>query len=139
MQLVRGVSPAYYLWEHLQEFPALSNRDVVAAAIEAGFALENWQLGRARRCWKMVVVAAREAGHSAGEQRITLRRLVTDIDRVRDAVELVLFDGRLPPDLAARAARSAAKMCNRAVEHAMEAYWEALRMNGELAVPVPSW
>jgi hypothetical protein len=139
MELEREVSPATYLWEHRHEFPDFSNPDVLPAAIEAGIALEHWQFDRARRCWRIVVAAAREAGRSAGLERVTLRRVVSDIDRVRDAIEVVLFDGRLPPDLAVRAARSTAKMCNRAVEHAMAAYWEALRSSGENVRPAPTW
>ncbi|MGD8700362.1 MAG: hypothetical protein PVJ43_13790 [Gemmatimonadales bacterium] len=139
MELEREVSPATYLWEHRHEFPDFSNPDVLPAAIEVGMALENWQLDRARRGWRIVVSAAREAGRSAGLARVTLRGIVGDIDRVRDAVELVLFDGRLPPDLAVRAARSTAKMCNRAIEHAIASYWEALRSGGNEVQPVPTW
>jgi len=139
MELEREVSPATYLWEHRHEFPDFSNPDVLPAAIEAGIALENWQLDRARRCWRTVVAAAREAGRSAALNSVTLRGIVGDIDRVRDAIEVVLFDGRLPPDVAVRAARSTAKMCNRAVEHAIAAYWEALRVGGEYVRRVPTW
>ncbi len=139
MELEREVSPATYLWEHRHEFPDFSNPDVLPAAIEAGIALENWQLDRARRCWRTVVAAAREAGRSAGRNRVSLRSIVGDIDRVRDAIEVVLFDGRLPPDLAVRAARSTAKMCNRAVEHALAAYWETIRFSGENIPPIPTW
>jgi hypothetical protein len=51
----------------------------------------------------------------------------------------VLFDGRLPPDLAVRAARCTAKMCNRAVEHVIAAYWEALRAGEENVRRAPTW
>ena len=37
-----------------------------------------------------------------------MRTIIGAIDRVRDAVEVVLFDGRLPPDLAVRAAETVA-------------------------------
>jgi len=80
-------------------------------------------LERARGSWRIVVRAARDAGRAARQAGLTPRRLVSDIDRLRDSVETVLFDGLLPPDLAARAARAAAKMCARAVEHALDAYW----------------
>lgn len=139
MEIEREVSPATYLWEHRDEFPGFCNPDVLPAAIETAIALENWQLDRARSCWRIVVAAAREAGRAAGRERVTLRGIVAGIDRVRDAIEVVLFDGRLPPDVAVRAARSTAKMCNRAVEHALAAYWETLRTGGDYLRRVPTW
>ena len=123
MELEREVSPATYLWKNRAEFPDFGDSDAVPAAIDVGIALEHWQLERARRSWRIVVRAARNAGRSARQAGLTPRRLVCDIDRVRDSVETVLFDGRLPPDLAARAARAAAKMCARTVEHALDSYW----------------
>ncbi len=126
-ELERDVSPATYLWDHRLELPELVGSRAVQAAIETGIALEDFQLGRARRSWSLVVLAAQEAGRQARKDGLTPRRMMADIDRVRDAVETVLFDGRLPCDLAARAARSAAKMCARAMEHALRAYW-----NGDL-------
>ena len=49
--------------------------------------------------------------------------LIADLDRIRRAMEDVLFDGRLPPDLAAAGARSMAKMCGRVLDHALRTYW----------------
>lgn len=123
IELEREVSPATYLWKNRAEFPDFGDSDAVPAAIDVGIALEHWQLERARGSWRIVVRAAREAGRSARRTGVTPRRLMSEIDRVRDSVETVLFDGRLPPDLAARAARAAAKMCARAVEHALSSYW----------------
>ncbi len=123
IELEREVSPAEYLWKNRAEFPDFGESGVVPAAIDVGIALEHWQLERARGSWRIVVGAARDAGRSARQAGLTPRRLVCDIDRVRDSVETVLFDGRLPTDLAARAARAAAKMCARAVEHALDSYW----------------
>ncbi len=123
IELEREVSPATYLWENRAEFPDFGEPYVVPAAIDVGIALEHWQLERARGSWQIVVKAARDAGRAARRAGLTPRRLVAEIDRVRDSVENVLFDGRLPPDLAARAARAAAKMCARAVEYALASYW----------------
>ena len=123
IELEREVSPATYLWKNRAEFPDIGDSDAVRAAIEVGIALEHWELERARASWRIVVGAAREAGRSAREAGLSSRGLISDIDRVRDSVEIVLFDGRLPPDLAVRAARAAAKMCARAVEHALASYW----------------
>lgn len=119
----REVSPATYLWEHRLEFLSIVDDKSVLAAIRAGMALENWQMVSARRSWRVVMDAARRAGRSARRSGQRPRRIVADIDRVRDAAELVLFDGRLPSDLAAQAARCASKMCARAMEHALRAYW----------------
>lgn len=130
IELEREASPATYLWENRREFLDIIEGDAVLAAIETGVALEHWELERARRSWRIVVAAAREAGGLARRGGLTPRRLVSEIDRVRDAVETVLFDGRLPPDLAARAARAAAKMCARAVEHALIAYWLEAQEDG---------
>lgn len=124
MELEREVSPATYIWKHRSEFPAIECGEALLAALEAGIALEGWQFGRARRAWRVVVEAAERAGREARRNGLTSRRLIAGVDRLRDAVELVLFDGRLPPDLAGQAARTAAKMCTRAVEHALHAYWE---------------
>ena len=123
IELEREVSPAEYLWKNRAEFPDFGDCEAVSAAIDVGKALEHWQLERARGSWRVVVRAARQAGRSARQAGLTSRRLASDIDRVRDSVENVLFDGRLPPDLAARAARAAAKMCARAIEHALASYW----------------
>ena len=127
IELEREVSPAVYLWDHRSELPAIENADAVLSAIEAGIALEQFQFGRARQAWRVVVKAAEDAGRSARRNGLTPRRLMASIDRVRDALELVLFDGRLPPDLASLAARTAAKMCTRAIEHALFAYWTGER------------
>lgn len=124
MELERDVSPATYLWDRRLEFPAFRDGTVVKAAIQTGLALERWQMSEARRAWRVVVEAAQEAGRAARNGGVPTRRLVSDIDRVLDAVELVLFDGRLPTDVAARAARSAARMCARVVEHILCSYWE---------------
>jgi hypothetical protein len=123
IELEREVSPATYLWECRFEFPAFSQSHAVNSAIETGLALEQLQFGRARHCWRQVIDAAEEAGRQARREGLTPRRLMADIDRVREAVETVLFDGRLPPDLAAWATRCVAKMCARAVGHALRAYW----------------
>lgn len=123
IELERQASPANYLWNCRLELPALVSEEAVLAAVQTGIALENWQVGRARTFWRQVVSAAREAGAGASRAGLTPRRLLAEIERVWEAVETVLFDGRLPPDLAARAARCAAKMCTRAVEHALRAYW----------------
>lgn len=120
----REVSPATYLWEHRFEFLSFADQISVLAAIQTGVALENWQLGLARRRWRVVVEAAREAGRTAREAGFTPRRLAGSVERIREAAELVLFDGRLPPDLAAAAARCASKMCTRAMNHALRAYWQ---------------
>lgn len=122
-ELDREVSPATYLWEHRLEFLSIVDSKSVLAAIRAGMALENWQMGSARRSWRVVREAARRAGRNARRSGRKPRRIVADIDRIRDAAELVLFDGRLPPDLAAHASRCASKMCARALEHALQAYW----------------
>ncbi|NIR46577.1 MAG: hypothetical protein GWN99_19205 [Gemmatimonadetes bacterium] len=124
MELERDVSPATYLWDRRIEFPAFADGSAVEAAIQTGLALENWQLAEARRKWRVVIETACEAGRAARNGGVPTRRLISDIDRVLDAVELVLFDGRLPADVAARAARSAARMCARVVEHVLRSYWE---------------
>jgi hypothetical protein len=124
IELDREVSPANYLWKRRSEFPGIGDSDAVLAAIQAGLALERWGFGDARRRWRAVVSAAQEAGQAARLDGVTPRRLIAEIDRVREAVETVLFDGQLPPDLAACAARCAAKMCARAIEHALRAYWQ---------------
>lgn len=123
-ELDREVSPATYLWQHRLEFLSIVDDKSVLAAIRAGMALENWQLASARRSWAVVMEAARRAGRSARRSGQKPRRIVADIDQVRAAAELVLFDGRLPPDLAAHAARCASNMCARALNHALRAYWE---------------
>lgn len=123
IELERDVSPATYLWESRLEFPTFSDGPVVEAAIETGIALEQWQMGRARRCWQIVIAAAQEAGRAARRDGISTKRLVGDIDRVLDAVEMVVFDGRLPPDVAGRTARLASKMSARVVEHMLRSYW----------------
>jgi hypothetical protein len=65
----------------------------------------------------------RSRGHHAREQGRDARRLIADVDGVRDRVDLILFDGRLPPDLAARAARLAGKMAAHWLDRALSAYW----------------
>ncbi len=124
VELEWEVSPAAYLWKHRAEFPAFPNGAALTAAIEVGLALEHCRLGEARRRWCVVVKAIEEAGRSARREGMSPRRVVAQVDRVREAVELVLFDGRLPPDLAAGAARRAGKMCVRAAEHALASYWQ---------------
>ncbi len=52
-----------------------------------------------------------------------MRRFLAELGQAREAVETVLFDGRLPPDLAANAARQTSKMWARVVEHGLAAYW----------------
>ncbi|UCC73355.1 MAG: hypothetical protein JSV86_01970 [Gemmatimonadota bacterium] len=125
IELDREVSPAIYLWDSKSEFPAFADGDAVQSAIETAVALEQLEFGRARRCWRSVVEAAREAGRAARSRGLTPRCLIGDIDRVRQAMEDVLFDGRLPPDLAASAARCMAKMCARVLDHALRTYLEA--------------
>jgi hypothetical protein len=124
IELERDISPAKYLWDSRVEFPGFAEGAAVEAAIEAGVALEAWQMARARRCWRVVIESAEQAGRMARREGLSTRRLVADIDRVLDAVEVVVFDGRLPPDMAARTARMAAKMSARAVEHMLRSYWE---------------
>ena len=136
LELERELSPARYLREHSAEFPACADDRAVPAAIEAAVALEECDRHRARRHWRVVVASARSAGLRARASGVTPRRLVSDVDRLRTAIETVLFDGRLPPDLAAWAARSAAKMCTRAVEHALCAYWSDGR-GGPSRTPAP--
>jgi hypothetical protein len=123
IEIERDSSPATYLWKSRQEFPSFAGVSVVAA-IEAGIALEHWQLERARRSWRKVLRAAERAGRDARRKGVPTRGLVSQAGRVLEAVETVLFDGRLPSDLAARAARTAAKMCARVIERALHAYWE---------------
>jgi hypothetical protein len=124
IELEREVSPAIYLWDRKSEFPAFAESHAVEAAIETGVALEQLDFGQARFKWRSVVRAAREAGRAARSQGLTPRRLIADIDRVRQAMEDVLFDGRLPPDLAAAGARCMAKMCARVLDHALRTYWQ---------------
>ncbi len=123
IELEREVSPAIYLWDRRSEFPAFAASDAVEAAIETGVALEQLEFGEARRRWRSVVRAAREAGRAARAQGLTPRHLIADLDRIRRAMEDVLFDGRLPPDLAAAGARCMAKMCGRVLDHALRTYW----------------
>ncbi len=98
-------------------------RAAVLAAIETGMALEACNWSRARRAWRRVIGAVRCAARGARGDGVTMRRFLAELGRARDAVETVLFDGRLPPDLAASATRQASKMWARAVEHALSAYW----------------
>jgi len=136
LELERELSPARYLRQHSHEFPTCADDRAVPAAIEAAVALEECDRGLARRHWRVVVASARSAGLKARASGVTPRRLVGEVERLRTAMETVLFDGRLPPDLAAWAARSAAKMCTRAVEHALCAYWSDGRSTAA-RVPVP--
>ncbi len=122
-ELERELSPATHLWNHRLEFPESAVNGALLAGIQAGRALEACDWGRARRAWREVIAAARRAGREARCQGMTMRRFLADLDRAREAVETVLFDGRLPPDLAADAARRASKMWARAVEHGLAAYW----------------
>lgn len=124
IELERDVSPATYIWESRLEFPGFGDSAVVQAAIETGIALEQWQLGRARRCWQIVIKSAQEAGRAARREGLSTKRLVGEVDRILDAVEMVVFDGRLPPDIAGRTARFASKMSSRVVEHMLRSYWE---------------
>ena len=64
------------------------------------------------------------AGCNARRNGVPTKRLISDVDRILDAVEMVVFDGRLPPDIAARTARLAAKMSARVVQHMLCSYWE---------------
>lgn len=125
IELEREVSPAIYLWDRKSEFPAFAESQAVEAAIETGVALEQLELGQARRHWRNVVRAAREVGRATRSQGLTPRRLIAEIDRIRQAMEDVLFDGRLPPDLAATGARCMAKMCARVLDHALRTYWQS--------------
>ena len=125
LELEWEVSPATYLMKHRAEFPSFPDYSAVGAAIDTGLALENGRLGEARRRWSVVVEAAEKAGRTARRRGLSSRRLVAQVDQVREAVETVLFDGRLPPDVAAWAARRAGKMCARCVEHALASYWQS--------------
>lgn len=116
-----------YLWEHQREFPSLPNRKIVLAAIQAGIALENWRFAAARRHWRVVAKAAASAGYEAGLTGGSLRRILLEIDQAREVAETILFDGRLPLDLAARSSRAVAKMCARAVQHAMSGYSHGIK------------
>lgn len=122
-ELERELSPATHLWNHRLELPESTVRAALLAGIRAGRALEDCDWGRARRAWREVLTAARRAGREARCQGASMRRFLADLYRAREAVETVLFDGRLPPDLAADAARRASKMWARAVEHGLAAYW----------------
>ncbi len=124
MQLGREVSAATYLWDRRSELSLNGHGDAVLAAIKAGMALEGWELERARRQWRWVIDAAEQAGRAARRAGHGPRRLASEMGRVRESVELVLFDGRLPPDLAACSARTAAKMYGRVLERALAAYWD---------------
>jgi hypothetical protein len=123
LELERELSPARYLREHREEFSGCAHEAIVAAGIEAALALEECNPGRARRQWRLVLQAARAVGSAARHDGLTPRRLASQVDRLRQAMETVLFDGFLPPDLAAWATRCVAKMCTRAVERALCAYW----------------
>lgn len=136
LELERELSPARYLRQHRHEFPICADERAVPAAIEAAVALEECDPSRARRHWRLVVAAARSAGLAARAAAVTPRRMAGDVGRLRAAMETVLFDGRLPPDLAATAARVVGKMCARALEHALCAYW--MGGDGDLeCAPVP--
>ena len=123
LELERELSPARYLRQHREEFAGYTHGAIVAAGIEAAVALEECNTGRARRQWGLVLQAARSVGSAARREGLTPRRLASQVDRLRQAMETVLFDGFLPPDLAAWATRSVAKMCTRAVDRALCAYW----------------
>ncbi len=125
IQLGRDESAANYLQQNLSEFPIEGHEEALLAALEAGVALERFELGRARRSWRRVVLAAEEAGRTARREGKPMRRLAASMDRLREALDLVLFDGRLPSDVAARASRMAAKMSATALRAALLAYSEA--------------
>lgn len=122
-ELERELSPATHLWNHRLEFPETAVSAAVLAGIQAGRALEACDWGGARRAWREVIAAARRAGREARCRKVTMRRFLAELGQAREAVETVLFDGRLPPDLAADAARRASKMWARVVEHGLAAYW----------------
>ena len=125
IELAREDSPASYLLECRAELPAVGVERAVLAAIETGIALEDWRLGEARRRWGSVVEAARSEGTAARRRGWSPRRIALRIDRLREAVDTILFDGRLPADLAALASRRAAKMCALAMVHALRSYWQS--------------
>ena len=131
-ELVREVSVGAYLFKRRSELQqdADADADALLAGIDAGIALEICEFGRARRAWRVVVEAAERTGRSARRQGVAPRRMVARIARLRDAVDLVLFDGLLPADLAALAAQTSAKMFARAMDRALLAYWDGARSNG---------
>ena len=124
IELGRDVSAANYLREHLDELCVEEDAAAVLAALKAGIALERCQMGRATRQWRIVVRAAEALGRSARESGLPMQRLATHIDRVRDSLDQVLFDGRLPADIATLASRTAAKMAALALKRAILAYWD---------------
>ena len=125
MELGRDVSAASYLREHLGELTAGGDSEGVLAALETGIALERCQLGRATRSWRRVVAVAERLGRETRRAGLPMQRVASRIDRVRDAMDQVLFDGRLPPDIATLAARTAAKMSGLLLKRAILAYWDA--------------
>ncbi len=129
-ELAREVSVGAYLFKRRSELPQDADSDALLAGIDAGIALEICEFGRARRSWRVVVQAVEQLGRSARRQGLAPRRMVARIARLRDAVDLVLFDGLLPPDLAALAAQTCAKMFARATDRALLAYWDEAHSNG---------
>lgn len=123
IQLGRDESAASYLREHVAELPLGEHADAVLAALETGMALERSQFGLARRQWRRVLAAAEQLGRQARSDGIPLQRVVVTVDRVREALDLVLFDGRLPTDIAAQASRMASKMSAHVVRVALLEYW----------------
>lgn len=117
-------SPAAYLRAHRSEFADGDWEEVLQAALETGLALESGHPARARRAWAHVLAAAEHTGRSAFRDGSGTGRLIGAVGRVRDAVDLVLFDGRLPADLASRASRVVSKMSGRWLDQALAAYWE---------------
>lgn len=126
LHLTRDLSPAAYLQERRSELlpdSCAGGERMLSAALEAARALEEADRGRAHRAWSALMADARSRGRGLREQGRDPRSLIADVDRVRDRVDLVLFDGRLPSDLAARAARLASKMAARWLDCALSAYW----------------
>ncbi len=124
-ELERELSPATHLWNHRLEFPESGVNSALLGGIQTGRALETCDWGSARRAWREVIAAARRAGREARCKGVTMRRFLAELGQAREAVETVLFDGRLPPDLAAEAARRASKMWARVAEHGLAAYWRS--------------
>lgn len=136
LDLGREVSPAAYLKDHRSEITAAAGGDpdwddVVRAALETGLALEAGDRTAARRAWARALKLARRQGRRAARDGHGPRALLCAVGHLRDAADLVLFDGRLPSDLAARAARLVAKMSGRWSDRALCSYWEAAAAGDE--------
>jgi hypothetical protein len=142
IDLARDLSPALYLRDRRQEYDGGDSRldcdGALTAALETGLALESAYGEGARRAWARALAAAEDAGRAARRTGVSPWRLLSRVARLRDGVELVLFDGRLPPELAARAARLVAKMSGRWIDRALRAYWEAALDDGAGPGPLGS-